>query len=132
MAILGLARIVGRMLNIDGYVAGLWKKDIIGGLLWYTDGSKNFNPLTQSTKPPTWSWASVGSQSISHCLSKDNYTAFVKLRMCVLTSLIGMSHFTQLVVAESLLEVHSRDCQAFCMENRDSMELHFQYSSVMF
>ncbi|KAK2031940.1 HET-domain-containing protein [Colletotrichum zoysiae] len=53
-AISGLARTFGSALE-DQYVAGLWKRDLIRGMLWLTD--------FEATRParwraPSWSWAS--------------------------------------------------------------------------
>ncbi|KAF2130270.1 HET-domain-containing protein [Dothidotthia symphoricarpi CBS 119687] len=57
-ALSGIAHIVQSRTN-DEYVAGLWKGDLVAGLLW----SKNqwlYGPVQLSTQylTPTWSWAS--------------------------------------------------------------------------
>ena len=42
----------------DGYVAGLWKRDITAGLLWYVWPSQ---PVVTTYIAPTWSWASTAA-----------------------------------------------------------------------
>jgi len=64
VAISGLARrFWGRDLH-KTYVAGLWREQFPGSLLWFT-----FSPTRKPTayRAPTWSWASVDGQiEISH------------------------------------------------------------------
>ena len=59
-ALSGLADAFFNKLPNEEYMAGLWKGDIIRGLLWAKNGS---NPRLLQTLPaylaPSWSWASV-------------------------------------------------------------------------
>lgn len=49
------------------YLAGLWEKDLIRGLLWKVEqpGPRGLSHGTCLYSPPSWSWASVGSCGIS-------------------------------------------------------------------
>lgn len=55
-AVAGLARTMQLQTN-DEYFAGLWKRDLMAGLLWTTWVGKNSQP--SSYIAPTWSWAST-------------------------------------------------------------------------
>jgi hypothetical protein len=64
-ALSGLAREFARSTS-DTYCAGLWKKDIICGLLWNrlptwsSDGTTRFDPAKASEYlAPSWSWAGI-------------------------------------------------------------------------
>ena len=70
LAISGLARIYGDMIQNPTYVAGLWKEDLIRGLLWHLEGtmliskrSADDNSTCHETFP-SWSWASVGVEEV--------------------------------------------------------------------
>ncbi|KEY67735.1 hypothetical protein S7711_04055 [Stachybotrys chartarum IBT 7711] len=71
-AISGLAKIFGSIIRSDEYVAGLWKPDLIRGLLWYVDGAKltsrqsSHNLQDIDTAIPSWSWASVGYETVKN------------------------------------------------------------------
>jgi hypothetical protein len=39
------------------YVAGLWKEDLITGLLWYRSSAYSAHDAPTSSELPTWSWA---------------------------------------------------------------------------
>jgi hypothetical protein len=70
MAISGLARIYGDMIRNPTYVAGLWKEDLIRGLLWHVKGTTLIpkrsadNNSTCHEAFPSWSWASVGVEEV--------------------------------------------------------------------
>ncbi|KAE8449827.1 hypothetical protein EG329_007304 [Mollisiaceae sp. DMI_Dod_QoI] len=74
MAISGLARIYGDMIRNPTYVAGLWKEDLIRGLLWHVEGATLIpkrsadNISTFHEAFPSWSWASVGYGAIKNDL----------------------------------------------------------------
>lgn len=73
------------------YVAGLWKEDIIRGLLWtprWTDEDFSHGPLghrsLEARKPlraPSWSWASV--DGFLDWRSRDTETAFEPLSLII-------------------------------------------------
>ncbi|KAJ5043137.1 uncharacterized protein L3040_004520 [Drepanopeziza brunnea f. sp. 'multigermtubi'] len=52
-AIAGVAKQFHRSTGY-AYVAGLWKEDLVAGLLWYRSGHKG---AITSSRLPTWSWA---------------------------------------------------------------------------
>ncbi|KAF2468783.1 HET-domain-containing protein [Lindgomyces ingoldianus] len=70
VAISGLARIFGSIIRTHEYVVGLWKPDLIRGLLWYTEGSmliprQSVDSMRSSySNFPSWSWASVGYEIV--------------------------------------------------------------------
>jgi hypothetical protein len=41
----------------DQYLAGLWKKDLIKGLLWKVERTRSSLPTSNRNSGPTWSWA---------------------------------------------------------------------------
>ncbi|CAD6441415.1 9793200d-e801-4138-9df5-e60db618433f [Sclerotinia trifoliorum] len=78
VAISGLARIYSGMIRNPTYVAGLWKEDLIRGLLWHIEGAtlipkrsaNDISPLHGAF--PSWSWASVGYEIVKNDLkTKD-------------------------------------------------------------
>jgi hypothetical protein len=68
VAISGLAKQFGSIIKDDQYVAGLWKRDLLRGLLWHVRGAKLI--LSKKTDGnlvpgiPSWSWASVANELI--------------------------------------------------------------------
>jgi len=78
VAISGLARIYGDMIRNPTYVAGLWKEDLIRGLLWHVKGTtltpkdSADNISTSHEAFPSWSWASVGYEVVKNDLKTDN------------------------------------------------------------
>ena len=61
IAISGIAKFYGKVLRDDTYVAGLWRSDMILGLLWYAKGLQIFGDKVNRTvavenKIPSWSW----------------------------------------------------------------------------
>jgi hypothetical protein len=59
VAISGLAQEFARLLD-DEYVAGLWRKNIVDDLLWFTiESSGQPRSRPGAYRAPTWSWASV-------------------------------------------------------------------------
>ncbi|OIW24454.1 HET-domain-containing protein [Coniochaeta ligniaria NRRL 30616] len=79
VAFSGLAKVYGNIIqcNDDDYVAGLWKPDLIRGLLWHTDGARLVprrspkSMLAVNPEFPSWSWASVGYEVVKNH-HKDN------------------------------------------------------------
>ncbi len=78
IAISGLAKIFGNTIRSHEYVAGLWKPDLIRGLMWHTDGAKL---IPQQSKDkmgalndtfPSWSWASVGYEVVEDSQKNNN------------------------------------------------------------
>jgi len=78
VAISGLARMYGAMIRHPTYVAGLWKEDLIRGLLWHVKGATLIpkgsadNIPTSRNFPPSWSWAGVGYEVVENDLKTDN------------------------------------------------------------
>jgi hypothetical protein len=72
VAISGLAKMFGKMIRSQEYVAGLWKPDMIRGLLWHTEGAKLIprrsgeNMRAENNPFPSWSWASVGYEHVKY------------------------------------------------------------------
>ena len=70
VAISGLAKIFGNTIGCHEYVAGLWKRDLIRGLLWYCKGAKLIPRISADSIEavsdgfPSWSWASVGYEVV--------------------------------------------------------------------
>lgn len=66
-AISGMARILHSALTEleeeEEYIAGLWKTDFIGGLLWYVRPQLSRKPIARdrSRVGPSWSW---GAQNL--------------------------------------------------------------------
>jgi hypothetical protein len=56
-ALSGIACFVASQTN-DEYIAGLWRKDIVAGLLWYVHPAQ---PVSSNYIAPTWSWASTAA-----------------------------------------------------------------------
>lgn len=57
-AIAGIAKRFGGVVD-DTYHAGLWRRDMITGLLW-NPGRTPGKHRTRSARAPSWSWASIG------------------------------------------------------------------------
>ena len=57
-AIAGIAKRFGAAVN-DSYHAGLWRHDMICGLLWHAADSNYTGATKSSAKAPSWSWASI-------------------------------------------------------------------------
>jgi Heterokaryon incompatibility protein (HET) len=67
VAISGLAQSYGDVIGDDQYCAGLWKQDMIRGLLWRTPGAMLFDASIAHRKvvgnvvSPSWSWVEAAS-----------------------------------------------------------------------
>ncbi|KAI9780657.1 MAG: hypothetical protein M1839_006598 [Geoglossum umbratile] len=72
VAISGLAQIFGNAIRNNEYVTGLWKPDLIRGLVWHTDGAKLIprqsadNMRAFNNACPSWSWARVGYEVVKN------------------------------------------------------------------
>jgi heterokaryon incompatibility protein (HET) len=77
VAISGLAQIFGKMIRSQEYVAGLWKPDMIRGLLWHTEEAKLIPQRSgermraENNTFPSWSWASVGYERVKNSQMHD-------------------------------------------------------------
>jgi hypothetical protein len=60
-----LAKLFGDIIKDQGYVAGLWKTDLLRGLAWYTTDAKVIPRRPYNRAFPSWSWASVGQSPIA-------------------------------------------------------------------
>jgi hypothetical protein len=76
-AISGLARMYGDTVGNPTYVAGLWKEDLIRGLLWHVDDSTlvpkssaddiaKISEQPPSWNFPSWTWASAGYETVKN------------------------------------------------------------------
>ncbi|KAK3299641.1 heterokaryon incompatibility protein-domain-containing protein [Chaetomium fimeti] len=67
VAVSGLAKVFGDAIRSEDYFAGLWKSDMIRGLMWYIEGATLIprSPLDNDVFP-TWSWASAGCGLVNH------------------------------------------------------------------
>jgi hypothetical protein len=78
VAISGLAKIFGNTIRNHEYVAGLWKPDLIRGLIWHTKGAKLIprqsadNMRAVNNAFPSWSWASVGYELVKNGQKNNN------------------------------------------------------------
>ena len=57
-AIAGVAKRFGRAVN-DSYHAGLWRNDMIFGLLWHAEDFYCMRTRESPARAPSWSWASI-------------------------------------------------------------------------
>lgn len=72
VAISGIVKDFAEYLG-DEYLAGLWRKRFIAGLLWHVEADRLMQSFVPATRPdkyraPTWSWASVDAP---HVVSKS-------------------------------------------------------------
>jgi hypothetical protein len=94
IAISGLARIISKTITDHGYVAGLWKSDLIRGLLWYAEDTMLVPSKPAYDTLPSWSWASVGNQVIKHVMSSDDsYTAVSRIEDVQVKLVDPQNHF---------------------------------------
>jgi hypothetical protein len=78
IAVSGIAKHVGALLQDDHYVAGMWRRHLEGELIWFTEKSGLPGRTTRPAKyrAPSWSWASIdglvraGWSNIDHSLIK--------------------------------------------------------------
>jgi hypothetical protein len=67
------------MIPCQEYVAGLWKADLIRGLLWYTKGSqlirRQYEEISNAETClfPSWSWASIGYDHVENSHKHDHH-----------------------------------------------------------
>jgi Heterokaryon incompatibility protein (HET) len=78
VAISGLAKIFANTIRSHEYVAGLWKPDLIRGLIWHTKDAKLIpqqsadNMRAVNDAFPSWSWASVGYELVKNSWKNKN------------------------------------------------------------
>jgi hypothetical protein len=78
-ALSGLARTF-QYINQDVYLAGLWKKQLLSGLLWNSEDFGTARPLLKGYRAPSWSWASHNGRTsylVGNKGSKEIYVAEV-------------------------------------------------------
>lgn len=67
VAISGVVREFESLLK-DEYLAGLWRRNFINGLLWHVSELRDFSTIGTSRpaeyRAPTWSWASINTHPI--------------------------------------------------------------------
>lgn len=76
-AISGVAKIFANAIRSDEYVAGLWKPDLIRGLIWHTEGAELIPRLSADNTPavnalPSWSWVSSAGYELVKNSQKNN------------------------------------------------------------
>ena len=64
-AIAGIAKRFGKAVD-DSYHAGLWRRDMMSGLLWRAKPSKHSMCANKTDRTPSWSWASING-GVSYC-----------------------------------------------------------------
>lgn len=70
VALSGVAKVYGEIIRCNEYVVGLWKPDLIRGLLWYNQRARLIpqhptqDLLVAKQAFPSWGWASAGSAHI--------------------------------------------------------------------
>lgn len=69
-AISGLAKEMEKHLQ-DSYVAGLWRKNILEDILWYTTVTTGGVERAKVYTAPSWSWASLKLGFMMHNVSED-------------------------------------------------------------
>jgi hypothetical protein len=80
MALSGLARIFGNTIESYEYVAGLWRPDLIRGLMWYTAGAELIPRQPPNSAFPSWSWASAGNQLVKTSqMNSDNFSVLSRV-----------------------------------------------------
>lgn len=98
-ALSGLASEIYKKCN-DTYLAGLWKNDLMTGLLWWiirqSEDQSRFQRKTLGTTGPSWSWAS--SEYSVHFLEQSsrrsgNATLFDMQIVDVTSSVLGLDPF---------------------------------------
>lgn len=80
VALSGLAKVFGNTIQCedDDYVAGLWKPDLIRGLMWHTVDARliprrySTGMLAVNKTFPSWSWACVGFEAVKFHHKDDN------------------------------------------------------------
>lgn len=78
-ALSGLAKKF-QCINQDVYLAGLWKKQLLSGLLWTGENFLTSRPLLKECRAPSWSWASHNGRTsylVGNKGSKEIYEAVV-------------------------------------------------------
>ena len=84
-ALSGIASAFHNLLD-DHYCAGIWKGDLIRGLLWHRGRIQNHQrPLTATTSRrlaeghhvPSWSWASIGGGRVFNALAAEKTWQFI-------------------------------------------------------
>ncbi|KUI68836.1 hypothetical protein VM1G_04392 [Cytospora mali] len=74
----------------DEYLAGLWRGNLINGLLWVTKDQRALTPPTPSVRPeayraPSWSWASIDAHDTRAQVAERNlhgdYTQVLKVHI---------------------------------------------------
>ncbi|KAH8161619.1 hypothetical protein CIB48_g6623 [Xylaria polymorpha] len=90
IAIAGIARELRNRLNVPDtdYIAGLWRQNLLYGLLWQTTvittpnsrAQRPGSPGVEEYQAPTWSWASVDCAiSVSHNLFHKPHTTLATI-----------------------------------------------------
>jgi len=81
MALSGVAKVYGSLIGCDDYVVGLWKPDLLRGLMWYTEGSKLIPRSCEHRMRafndafPSWSWACVAFEVVMNHVNSDELLA---------------------------------------------------------
>ena len=79
VAISGLAQKYGNTVRSHEYAAGLWKPDLIRGLIWHTNGAKLIPRQSADDMRafnnafPSWSWASVGYEVVKNSQKNNGH-----------------------------------------------------------
>lgn len=72
IAFAGIMKRFKSLLSADDYMFGLWKGDLIPGLLWFADGLKSRCKAVAGPRIPSWSWLSQDGE-ISYSSKERRY-----------------------------------------------------------
>lgn len=98
VAISGLAKIFGNTIRSDEYVAGLWKADLIRGLMWHVNGARLISRQSPDDVQaihnafPSWSWASVGYELVENSHKESNAFRVLSVVEDVQIDLVDQRH----------------------------------------
>jgi hypothetical protein len=75
LALSGLAKVFGDRIGCAEYFVGLWKPDMVRGLMWDAAGPsrlRRYGDSQQAGLYPTWSWASAGYEGVTWNIRNQN------------------------------------------------------------
>lgn len=101
-AISGLASRFNRLLDgdTDEYLAGIWKRDLLQGLLWYVEGSSAHRPR-KSWVGPTWSWTSIRQhQGMRHWSYMKDVASLMPTVLSASTRVNGLNPYGEVATGD--------------------------------
>lgn len=145
IALSGLARAFGSTIRCDEYVVGLWKPDLIRGLMWHTKGARliprdpRVGGRNVDNNCPSWSWVCVGRESVSndqkgnHCLTSPSKVEEVRIDLVDPCQPFGMVKGGSLVLTGPLKKLSRLYNQAWrsMTESMSALERHISKTVEM-